>query len=150
MLDATAPALIGQALTYPHWDMLRLSGNHHGFPVAIRRLGEDHSLCVNLFRQCCACAYVVNRRAARRICERLLPMKLPYDHAFDREWLLGFSALQLHPFVARQRGYDSQISSLGFEKFPLPLRLPAFLYRLANEVTRFCYRLVRCAAHSFK
>ena len=136
------PKIIEQATKLSdRWDILRLSGNHSGLPLKVTRLTDKNYLCCNLGRQTGAGAYVVNRKAATRMLEQLLPMKLPYDHAFDREWLWGAKALFVNPPSTSQRsGFGSNISSETDYRLPLMHRTPAFLYRFTNELMRVAFR----------
>ena len=123
-----------------HWDMLRCSGLHRGTPICIKKIFNKYCLAVNLTRQTGG-AYVVNRKAAELLINHLLPMKLPFDHAYDREWLLGFKTLSLDPYPIKQLQTDSNIWSHGFTKFIFLFRIPTYLYRIINETTKVIYRV---------
>ena len=73
------------------WNILRLSGLSNGRTMRVKELCGGHALCVNMGRMKGAGAYVVDRMAARVFTQKLLPMWLPYDHAFDREWRFGLT-----------------------------------------------------------
>ncbi len=89
-----------------HWDILRLSGFHDAKPKSIAKLDEKYSLCVNLKYLAGTGAYLINRRAASVLCDRLLPMFLPYDHALDREWQWGLKSLCIHPLPIDQGNHE--------------------------------------------
>ncbi len=136
------PQIIGLTLKLSdQWDILRLSGYHSGLPLKIARLTNQHYLCCNLGRQTGAGAYLINKKAATRMVKQLLPMKLPYDHAFDQEWLLGIKALFVKPLPTSQYShFTSNIWHATNDRVPLIHRIPAFLYRFTNELTRVMFR----------
>ena len=145
--------LLDQAVRYgATWDILRLSGLHHGAPAAFGKLGDGYRICVNLSRQTGAAAYMVNRKAASVLIDRLLPMWLPYDHAFDREWFDGLTAACIHPFPVTQsdRCFTTQIDDVRLGKYPALTRYrTVFPYRAWNEscrVVRRCLRYARLRA----
>ena len=65
------------------WNILRVTGLSRGHPAPLVRLCGDYSLCVSLGRLKGAGAYVIDRAAAAAFRDQLLPMRLPFDHAFD-------------------------------------------------------------------
>lgn len=151
--DGDSLAVISAALNYAdYWDILRLSGLRHGHPLAVAELVSGYRLCVNLARQTGAGAYLVNRRAAQKMLAKMAVMKVPYDHAFDREWFYGLRALSVSPFPFDQRAFEhaSQIDATQFHSSP---KYPAwqrywtvFPYRLVNELSRI---IVRCARYAY-
>lgn len=139
-LPAVLQALAAQA---GRWDMVKLSAIHSGSPQPVLHLPAGHRLCVMLSRCTGSSAYVVNRRAAERYVERLLPMQLPYDHAFDRGWRYGLKVRRVAPQVCE---HDDQIAStIGnpgpSRKFHWSRRWPTYRYRLGNELQRLAYGL---------
>jgi len=144
-----AAGLLHEALRHARlWDMLRLSGLHNPLSVAVLRLDGTHRLCVDLTRQTGAGAYVVNRRTAALLLRKLLPMTLPYDHIFDRNWALGFRTLSLHPRIADQvSAHGSQIVGNRQDKFPAWKRYwTVFPYRTCVESARFVCRCLSVLA----
>ena len=140
-------SLVQRAIDASHpWDMLRLSGLHSGSPMSIGRIHGEFKLAVNLSRQTGAGAYVVNRKAALALCQGLRPMKLPYDHAFDREWLYGFKSLSLIPYPVTQN--ERYATSIEHAKKYGPSRyLTVFPYRMVNESCRVLHRSVQYISH---
>ncbi len=128
-----------------HWNMLRLSTVNSGHWWPVRAL-ERGQLAVCLTREKGAGGYLVDRIAAQRMVDRLLPMRLSWDIAFDLEWLLGFKTLGLHPLPIEQNagfGTDIQddlgrIKVKGRRKY-----LTVAPFRLFTELTRLGYRLTR-------
>ncbi|MDP1902532.1 MAG: hypothetical protein Q8K96_19095 [Rubrivivax sp.] len=89
----------------------------------------------------------MNRRAALAYLRQpggLLPMQLPYDHVFDQGWRFGIKFRLVTPTPC---GHDEAIASTIVapagvrRKFRAVRRLPAFAYRLGNEVRRLVYGL---------
>ncbi|WP_372808411.1 glycosyltransferase family 25 protein [Pontiella sp.] len=125
------------------FDLLRLEGTHSGSPVKVADMQNGFSLCCNLSRYTGSGAYLVNRKAAAAMVDQLRPMRLPYDHAFDREWTFGITALSLRPAPIHQRkDFGSQIvGQTSYKSFKLPLRYFTVLpYRAFNELSRFVCR----------
>jgi glycosyl transferase family 25 len=147
---ADSKVIIKAAMKYgKFWDILRLSGLRNGHPWKIAELKEGCHLCVNMTRQTGAGAYVVNRKAAARILRMMKTMKVPYDHAFDREWFYGLKALCVSPFPFDQRAFEhgSQIDASKLysnPKYPAWQRYwSVFPYRFVNELSRFIFRFTQ-------
>ncbi len=131
------------------WDILRITGLHSGTPIKFKRLFKKFFLTVNLTHQSGAGGYVINRKGADKIIKHLLPMKLPYDHAFDREWLFGAKTLFLQPFPVKQKFDDSYIAPLDSEKKYWIYRIPAAFYRSINSILRIIYRSIQALLLKF-
>jgi glycosyl transferase family 25 len=125
------------------WNVLRLSGLGTGHPVRVRRLGENHVLCVHFGRLKGSGAYVVDRAAAEAFVARLLPMWLPLDHALDREWWQGLRAASVQPFPISQTdsGFKSSIQKTSRRPLERWRRWSTtYPYQAVNEVSRWLYR----------
>jgi glycosyl transferase, family 25 len=149
-LHDTLPAVLqGLMQQAGRWDMVKLSAVHSGTPVAVTEVAPGHRLAVMLSRCTAASAYLVNRAAAQAYVEQLLPMELPYDHVFDQGWRLGLKVRLVTPTPC---SHDDQVpSTMGYaavpsRKFAWPQRLPAFRYRLGNELRRVAYGLRQALA----
>lgn len=140
------------------WDILRLAGFHNAHPIAYSKLGNGYSLAVNQTRLCGTGAYMVNRKAANTLVDKLLPMSLPIDHALDREWIYGLRSSAVYPLPISQENHPfaSQIPAQKNEKLPAIQRYwTVFPFRASNEVTRLFVRSTRwlsarSAVHSSK
>lgn len=134
------------------WDVLRLTTVNRGRKYPFQSLKQGRSLAIALTREKGAGAYIVNRAAARWIVEKLLPMKLAYDIAFDLEYLYGLRAAFVYPLVASQYSeHKTQIQS-DIKRYKLPrLRyLTVLPYRTYLEVTRFVSRGITLTRHKLK
>lgn len=135
---------IGEAMNYAHsWNILRVTGLSRGYPMKLTRLSGNYCLCVNFGRLKGAGAYVIDRAAATALLAGLLPMRLPYDHAFDREWFLGLRAAYIHPFPASQieSPFLSSVQPGVYLKLSRIRRtLATYPYQAGNEITRWFFR----------
>ncbi len=145
LLHPQLPAVLqGLQQHAARWDMCKLSAVHSGTPQPVLELAPGCQLAVMLSRCTGSSAYVVNRHAAQTYLQHLLPMSLPYDHVFDQGWRLGLKVRLATPTPC---GHDENIASTivappGMQrKFALLQRLPAFRYRLGNELRRVFYGL---------
>ncbi|MGI8955828.1 MAG: glycosyltransferase family 25 protein [Chthoniobacterales bacterium] len=126
-----------------HWNILRLTGLSRGRPAPLVRLCGDYFLCVCLSRLKGAGAYVVDRRAATAFRAKLLPMRLPFDHAFDREWTLRLRAAYIFPFPASQTEspFLSSVQPGTYPKLSVTRRaFSTYPYQAWNESTRYFVR----------
>jgi len=130
------------------WDIVKLSSFHSGTPVPLVPLIGPYALAVPLSRHCNSNSVLINRHAARVLLRRLLPMRVPYDHALERAWLFGLKLRVVSPSPCpADTGLASTIS-LGTclqRKFPLYQRGPAMAYRLVTELSRFGFGLMHVA-----
>ncbi len=131
------------------WDMVKLSAIHSGTPVGVLALGQGHRMGIMLSRCTGASAYLVNRSAAQRYVQQLLPMQLPYDHAYDRGWVYGLKVRRVFPEVCVHD--DQVVSTIGnpgpSRKFPWYRRLPTYIHRLRTEWARLRYGVAQLLWH---
>ncbi len=136
--------VIQSALCYSkHWNVLRLTGLSSGHPAKVAGLCEGYSLNVCFGRLKGIGAYVIDRKAARAWVTKLLPMRLPIDHALDREWHQGLRAVYVLPFPASQNeaGFRSSIQVGKSQKLSALRRyIATYPYQAFNEVTRCLFR----------
>ncbi len=129
------------------WDILRLSTVSSGRKFGVCKLTESRSLAIALTREKGSGAYLINRRAARWFVEKLLPMRLPFDLAFDLEFFQGLTSAFVTPVpINQQLDLPSQIQGI------LPLRryhrsrahyLTVMPFRVFVETSRLFFRLSR-------
>ena len=125
-----------------------MSGLSRGKPLPVRKLSGGFTVCVNFGRTKGAGAYIVNRTAARRFVDHLLPITVPYDHAVDREWFWGLKAASILPFPISQtdRLFRSSIQHNSQQKLSRIRRFgTTYPYQVFNELTRYVFRLAAFA-----
>lgn len=132
-----------EALANVHgdWDMVKLSGVHSGSPLKLQLLCAQAHLAVTLTPYTGSSAYVINRRAAQNYLSGLLPMRVPYDHEFDRGWHWGLKvrAVMPSPCGHDQAGESLINTTTTQRKFHWTKRWPAIGWRLGNQWRRLLY-----------
>lgn len=139
------PGLLLRAIGKPTgWDMLRLCSSKKGSFLCFERLDAEHCLAYNLKPLKNTAAYLLNRHAARCCVERLLPMKLPYDVALDREWAYGFRTACIFPLPVQ---LDAEVPG----QIPKARRIRLYrstsfhAYHLWSHLQRVTVRLINYA-----
>ncbi|MGY5803521.1 glycosyltransferase family 25 protein [Rhizobium sp. LEGMi12c] len=129
------------------WDILRLSTVSCGRKFDVSRLTENRNLAIALTREKGSGAYIINRRAARWFAEKLLPMRLPFDLAFDLEFFQGLNSAFVTPVpINQQLGLPSQIQGKSQRRRYHRSRahyLTVMPYRAFVEASRLFFRLWR-------
>lgn len=124
------------------WDVVKLCTRHRGLPVKQKYFGYPYRLVAYMGRCTGAGAYLVNRYAAQRYCEELLPMIVPYDHIFDRAWQFKFKFRGIEPYpIDLLYGKQSTIKTMKVRRKKWWQRLPVFFYRANNETRRIIYNI---------
>jgi len=95
------------------WDLVKLEAHHGAVGLPIRWLAEGARLCALPLRSAGSAAYLVNRVGAAALLDRLLPMRFPYDHAFDRAWDLRIRVRAVLPLPIEAPRATSTISRAG-------------------------------------
>jgi glycosyl transferase family 25 len=129
------------------WDLIRLSSSRKGLCHKIITLGNKYSLSVNKRVLKNTAGYFVNRYAAEKCIQHLLPMKLPYDVALDRDWSIGIRTLCVQPFPVTFTNEETQIPKVKRVRF---FRSTTFhLFHLVDYLLRICYRkkMISCNAY---
>ena len=145
-------AILNRALKHSErFDLLKLCDFHDGVYVNIVSLDNTYSLACSLTRQTGSGGYLVNRKAAKQMLNHLLPMWLPFDHAFDREWTFGVKTMCINPTVIQQPDmFETQIDVSKSKKLPYLQRYSTvFPYRAYNEITRVIYRIYDIVKQKF-
>ena len=124
------------------WNLLRLSTVNDGRKFAVHNLPSGRHLSVALTREKGAGAYVIDRRAAKWITTRLMPMRLAWDIAFDLEYLAGLRALFVDPLPCDQRTEPKSQIQTGVKGSKLPRwrYLTVLPVRAWFEITRLVCR----------
>ncbi|WFU13236.1 glycosyltransferase family 25 protein (plasmid) [Rhizobium sp. CB3090] len=136
------------------WDILRLSTVNRGRKFSFAKLTEKRSLAIALTREKGSGAYLINRRAAHWFVEKLLPMRLPFDLAFDVEFFDGLKSAFVSPVPIDQMiGLPSQIQSKRRRYHRSRWHyLTVLPYRAFIEASRLFFRLWRLSVafvHAF-
>ena len=122
------------------WDVVKLSSFHSGTPVNVLALEAGYHLAIPLSRLNNSNSILYNRVAAERLVRKLLPMRLPFDHAVERSWLYGLRFRSINPIPCdADTGMESEIGYSHQLKFPFYRRLPCFLFRIRTELMRVCF-----------
>ncbi len=95
------------------WDLVKFEAHHGAVGLPVRRLADGARLCALPLRSAGSAAYLVNRIAAAALLDRLLPMRFPYDHAFDRAWDLRIRVRAVLPLPIEAPRATSTISRPG-------------------------------------
>ncbi|MGK0188053.1 MAG: glycosyl transferase family 25 [Verrucomicrobiales bacterium] len=144
VLGADFEKVIESALKHSqHWNVMRLTGLGNGHPMKVADLGNGYSLSVSLGRLKGTGAYLIDRETAKKWVKGLLPMRMPIDHAVDREWFFGLRGAYVTPWPASQT--DTDFASAIQKRGPLklgPLRrwVATYPYQAWNECTRYLCR----------
>jgi len=110
ILPGNLLTLIQQACDYREkWDLLRLTSSREGAFLSIADLDGEYKLAYNTRVLKNTGGYLINRKAAARCIQHLMPMRLPYDVALDREWDCGFKTACIHPFPIQLAPFEGQI-----------------------------------------
>jgi glycosyl transferase, family 25 len=149
LIHESLPKLIEVALKEPRdWDILRLSTVNGGAFFPYRRIDQRFSFALPLTRKKGSAAYLLSRNCAKRLLEKMDPMRFAYDIAFDTEFLMGVKMSFIYPPpVDQHTDMVSQIQIDG-DRFKLPATryFTVFPWRSWVETNRFLRRLAQLAA----
>jgi glycosyl transferase family 25 len=136
------PQVLGKLAAAPEaWDMVKLFATHMGGILTRTPMG-GHRLASLAFRHGSSAAYVVNRRAAGKLLDGLLPMTVPYDHEFDRAWKYDLKLRVVLPFpVYRARTPSTIGASTKRLHKPWHRQLGMVAFRGCNDVQRVWWAL---------
>lgn len=99
------------------WDIVGLELNHYGHPVKISTLTIKRYLCIYLTEVKHTGAYIINRKTAFLMLEKMYPIKMPIDHYFTRSWEFEVKFCGVEPRLVKQQFGGSQIKIESTEKF---------------------------------
>lgn len=144
VVTAAARDLVAQ-LTGPgapdDWDLVRFEAHHGRLGLPIRRLTPSARLCALPFRSAGSAAYLLNRAAAAALLRDLMPMRRPYDLAFDRAWELGIRVRAVLPLPIAAPTTASTIdrsAGAGRRHAPLASKLATKAMRLVGGLHAWC------------
>ena len=102
--------IVKEVLAVPDkWDLVNFENLHRSLHLPLASLTQGHELVSFLTPVTHAGCYLINRTAARRLLAKALPIKLPVDHYFSREWEIGLKFTGVLPNVVNQTHGTSQI-----------------------------------------
>jgi glycosyl transferase family 25 len=136
VLSDALPGILAGLQNGSDWDLVKLYATH------VSGVWPRRGLVRVAFRHGASAAYVVNRHAAARLLSGLLPITVPYDHAFDRAWTHGFRLRLWLPFPVSRHTLPSTIgvSSKKLHK-PWYAQGGMVLFRGWNDVARVAYAI---------
>lgn len=132
------------------WDLVKFESHHGRFGLTVRRLSEPYRLCALPFKAAGSAAYLINRAAAERLLARMLPMRYPYDIAFDRSGVWGVRVRAILPLPVATADEPSTISrnagTPDRRRQRLSARLGTRLTRLTIAFRAWCFPTRRFGA----
>lgn len=133
------------------WDLVKLLASHPGIQIPRAQLAKGAFLVSYVTRTARATAYLVTRDAADRLLSQLYPIRLPYDHVFDRNFEHGLKVRGVNPMPVSTGKMKSTINETR-QKFrgpfqswgdpPLHRRWRVPLIRCWHESRRLAYNLI--------
>lgn len=124
------------------WDILRLNSVNSGRWTHSIPLTRDYGMGISFTREKGAGGYILSRKAALKMRKSYLPMRLPYDHRFDIEWIDGLKAMGVTPPPIRQADFATQIQRgvRGYYYSPWVRYWTVFPARMLIEMSRVVFR----------
>ena len=121
------------------FDMLRLQGRRQGLGLTKVR-ADRWSIKVHATRVTGSTAYVLTRKAAQRYLEKLPPMIVPFDHAFDRALHLGLRLGAVVPYPVGiadvPSTIETSVTTRRYGKATGIARWPVMAWRTQTEIAR--------------
>lgn len=128
------------------WDIVNFEIHcNHRMPVSIKTLVNNHKLCLYLSKSTHTGCYMINRKAAKHLLEKALPIKMPVDHYFTRSWELGvrYTGVE-NPMLVHQTFGNSDIEQtkiLVDENISTLFLLKSIMCATQTSIIRFFYNL---------
>ncbi|MBO5782289.1 MAG: glycosyltransferase family 25 protein [Opitutales bacterium] len=115
------------------WDFIKFNAaSDKGLGnVKVCGLFGKYKLVASLFSKKKSGAYIVNRKAAGNLVEKLLPMTVPFDHEMVKFYKYGIRQYSVFPSPSEEEKKGSSIGGYGKKKSKLPFykRASVFFYR---------------------
>lgn len=133
----------------PFWDFVKFNTARDCgiFNIPVKNLNKNYKLYASLFPKVFAAAYIINRKAAQSLSEKLLPMFVPFDHEMVKFWKYGIRQFSVFPSPVSVMYEDTYIEGYGPEslKFPFYKRVSVLAYRIYMQILRAInfYNLLR-------
>lgn len=132
------------------WDFVKFNtANDNGIlNINVKKLTNEYRLVASFFPKTYSAAYIINRKAAKNLCEKLLPMSVPYDHEMIKFWKYNIRQFSVFPSPVQVRYENSFIGEYYNNKsnrFPFYRRIPVLLYRVYTQLIRSLnfYKLIK-------
>ncbi|RYE06278.1 MAG: glycosyltransferase family 25 protein [Rickettsiaceae bacterium] len=129
-----------------YWDITSFEMSHRGNPLTLNTLHSDQKHVIFLYKVSHSGAYIINRKAAKKLLEKSLPIMMPIDHYFIRSWELGLKFTGIEPRIVHQSYGDSEICEVNRlnneqEYKALYLRLYKYMFNIQTNLVNFFYNL---------
>lgn len=115
------------------WDFIKFNAaSDKGLGnVKVCGLFGKYKLVASLFSKKKSGAYIVNRKAAESLVEKLLPMTVPFDHEMVKFYKYNIRQYSVFPSPSEEEKRGSSIGGYGKNKskFPFYRRVSVFFYR---------------------
>lgn len=128
------------------WDVVNFEthGNRR-MPISIKTLVNNHQLCLFLGKATHTGCYMINRKAAKHLLEKALPIKMHVDQYFNRSWELDikFTGVE-NPRLVFQTFGDSDIGKtnrVSEDKVSALDVLNRLMWVSQTSIIRFAYNL---------
>lgn len=137
------------------WDIVGLELLHNGNPVKLITLSMKRSLCIYLTQVTHTGAYLINRKAAFALLEKMYPIKMPIDHYFTMSWEFGTKFCGVEPRLVHQNFGGSQIKEEKIQKMSFQemfyddLLLTHFIYHIYSSGMKTLYNTYTYLLHLF-
>lgn len=122
------------------WDFVKFNTARDGgaFNIPVKNLNKNYKLYASLFPKVFSAAYMINRKAAQSLSEKLLPMFVPFDHEMVKFWKYDIRQFSVFPSPVKVMYEDSYIGGYGggVSKFPFYKRISVLVYRIYVQVLR--------------
>jgi glycosyl transferase family 25 len=128
------------------WDINTFDIRGNGMPVRIKKFSNGQSLVVYLTKVLNTGAYIINRKAAKKLLEKALPIKMQIDDYFTRIWELDlkFTGIETPRLVYQMFGNDSDIENsrdIDNDKVDFITLVKRRIYQSQRAIIRFIYNL---------
>lgn len=128
------------------WDINTFDIRGNGTPVRIKKFSNGQTLVVYLTKVLNTGSYIINRKAATKLLEKALPIKMQVDDYFTRTWELDlkFTGIETPRLVFQMFGNDSDIENsrdIDNDKVDFVTLVKRRIYQSQRAIIRFIYNL---------
>jgi glycosyl transferase, family 25 len=126
------------------WDIASFELSHRGMPLTIKELTHNQKIVIYLAEVSHAGSYIINRKAAKNLLQKSLPIIMPVDHYFTRSWEFNLKFVGIEPRIVKQTFPESEIGKtktidkidLGFLDY-----INRAVYKFQSYIIRAGYNL---------